>query len=298
MSPWQRLPIILRAILTGIAVLFAGTVPWSGIAGHAFFAGWNLRIFSSVPWAILPTSAYLWLYWRYLDGSGWPSSTAQARRMNLRANPLSAEVWGMSLFAGTIGLATLFPLLRIMNRLAILPAEAEPITMPPQMPFVTVFLLLVMSSVVAGIVEEAAFRGYMQGPIERRYGPAVAIIVNGTVFGLAHYNHHPASVLVMLPFYLAVTAVYGGLAYATNSILPGMVLHAAGDVFSLTRLWTSGQSEWQVSAATPTLVWETGVDFSFLRSATVFVLFGATAVWAYFALARTARMAPSLQVRR
>jgi hypothetical protein len=30
-------------------------------------------------------------------------------------------------------------------------------------------------SVMAGIVEEAAFRGYMQSPLERRYGPAAAI---------------------------------------------------------------------------------------------------------------------------
>ena len=169
------------------------------------------------------------------------------------------------------------------------PTEAEPITMPAEMPFVTVFLLLVMSAIVAGIVEEAAFRGYMQGPIERRYGPAVAILINGVVFGLAHYNHHPTSVLVMLPFYVGVSAVYGGLTSATNSILPGVVLHAGGDVFTLARMWTAGKSEWQLSAAAPRLIWETGVDFTFLWSVTVFVVLGASTVWAYSALARTAR---------
>jgi len=186
-------------------------------------------------------------------------------------------------------LAALLPLLGIMGRLVTLPAEAEPITMPAEMPFVTVFLLLVMSAIVAGIVEEAAFRGYMQGPIERRYGPAVAILINGVVFGLAHYNHHPTSVLVMLPFYVGVSAVYGGLTSATNSILPGVVLHAGGDVFTLARMWTAGKSEWQLSAAAPRLIWETGVDFTFLWSVTVFVVLGASTVWAYSALARTAR---------
>src|SRR5262245_42571400 len=105
----------------------------------------------------------------------------------------------------------------------------------------------------------------------------------------ANYNHHPASVLAMLPYYVAVTAVYGGLAYATNSILPGMILHAGGDVVSLTRMWTTGQSEWQLSPAAPKLIWETGVDFIFLGSVTVFVLLGASAVWAYAVLARIAR---------
>jgi membrane protease YdiL (CAAX protease family) len=220
--------------------------------------------------------------------------TAELRRTSLRANRLSAEVWGMSLLAGLLGLATLLPLMRIMGRLVTLPAEAEPIITPPHMPFVTMFLLLVMASIGSGVVEEAAFRGYMQGPIERQHGPIVAILVTGVMFGLAHYNHHPASVLAMLPFYIAVAAVYGGIAYTTNSILPAVVLHTGGDVFSLTRLWMTGQPDWQVSAlpATPTLIWQTGVDFPFMRSVIVFVVLGAAAIWAYSALARTARVAP------
>src|SRR5688572_20641492 len=115
---------------------------------------------------------------------------------------------------------------------------------PPEMPLVTLFALLVMASIVAGVVEEAAFRGYMQGPMQRRHGPVVAIILSGVLFGVAHFTHHPHSLLAMMPFYVAVAAIYGGLAYATNSILPGLVLHAVGDVFSLTRLWTTGQPEW------------------------------------------------------
>ena len=71
-----------------------------------------------------------------------------------------------------------------------------------------------------GCDEEAAFRGYMQGPVERRYGLAVAVLVNGTLFGLLHFPTHPAYVLWMLPYYIAVSAVYGGLTWAANSILP------------------------------------------------------------------------------
>ena len=33
-----------------------------------------------------------------------------------------------------------------------------------------------------------------------------------------------------MPYYLAVAAVYGALAYFTNSILPSLVLHAGGNV--------------------------------------------------------------------
>jgi Type II CAAX prenyl endopeptidase Rce1-like len=157
------------------------------------------------------------------------------------------------------------------------------------MPFVTAFVLLVMASLVAGVAEEAAFRGYMQGPIERRHGPLAAILVSGAAFGFAHYYHHPASVVAMLPYYLTVSAVYGGLAYLTNSILPSLVLHAGGDVWSLTRLWATGRPEWQVAGEAPRLIWESGIDVAFLGSAGAFAFVGAGALLAYRGLARAVR---------
>ena len=230
----------------------AGVLPW------VFFVTWNQKLLISVPWAVLPTALYLWLFWRYLQGAGWPRSTADARRTGLRANRLSGDVWGMALVAGVLGFAALLPLLGVLSRLVRLPAESQPIILPPQMPFVTVWLLLVMASIVAGVVEEAAFRGYMQGAIERRHGPVVAILATGALFGLGHVTHHPDAILLMMPFYLAVAAIYGGLAYLTKSILPGLVLHAGGDAFSLTRLWATGQPEWQTASTPPQLIWETG----------------------------------------
>jgi membrane protease YdiL (CAAX protease family) len=281
---WSRLPVIVRAVTSGIVVSLAGTLPW------AFLVRWNQRVLLTVPWAVLPMGLYLWLYWKYLNGAGWPRATAQARRTSLRANPLSGEIWGRSLLTGLLGLATLLPVLRIMSRLMALPAESEPINVPHAMPFATVFLLLVMASIVAGVVEEAAFRGYMQGPIERRHGIVVAILTTGALFGLGHFTHHPGAVLMMLPYYVSVAAVYGGLAYATNSILPPLVLHASGDVLSLTRLLVTGRAEWQVSgSAPPPLVWNTGLDADFIRPVIVFVVLGTAAVWAYAALARATR---------
>lgn len=288
-SLWRRIPIIVRAVLAGLLVLYAGSIPWVGVAGYPFLAAWNLRVFVSLPWAIAPMALYLIVYWKYIGGRGWPRATGDYRRTSLRANRLSANVWGVSLLAGFVGLAATLPLLRIMSRLVALPEEAQPITMPSGMPLATAVLILAMASIVAGVTEEAAFRGYMQGPIERRYGPLVAILVSGTVFGLLHYNHHPTAVLTMLPYYIAISAVYGGLAATTHSILPGLALHVGGDVFSLTRLWATGQPEWQTTPIPPALVWETGVDFAFVRSVIVLALLGGAAVWAYRATGRAAQ---------
>jgi membrane protease YdiL (CAAX protease family) len=281
---------VIRAVVIGFIVLYLGSVPWGGIAGYRGFAGWNLLVVVQLPWAVVPMALYLYLYFRYLGGTGWPRATSEMRRASLRANNLPPLAWLLAIFGGLLGLASTVPLLRIMGRLVELPQEAEPVALPTGMPSVTVLVLLIMSSIVAGVIEEAAFRGYMQGPIERRYGPVVAILISGTIFGLAHYNHHPAATLTMLPYYIWISAVYGGLAYATKSVMPSLVLHASGDVFSMTRQWASGMSEWQLpAAASPSLIWDTGIDQAFIRPLIAFGVFALVMMLVYVVLARVMR---------
>lgn len=274
---------ILTAIVTGVLVLLAGNIPWAGLGPVPGLGALNLRAATSVPWAIAPMALYLWAYWRALDG-GWTGSTPDAaRRANLRAYPLPARVWLCALAAGAIGFAALVALLTVAARLVALP-DAAPITTPPDMPAATAVLLLAMQSIVAGVTEEAAFRGYMQSPIERRYGAAVAILVNGLLFGLLHFGNHPRDVLLMLPYYLAVSAVYGGLTWAANSILPAVVLHSVGDIVMLTRWWLTGRPEWQLAATPPPLVSESGFDGPFVLAVLGAVVLLAGTVLAYRAL--------------
>jgi membrane protease YdiL (CAAX protease family) len=265
-------------------VLLGGSLPWGAALAPA-----NLRFGVSVPWAILPMAAYLWAYWKFIGGDWGARETAETRRQNLRAYPLTPDVWAASLLAGLLGFAALFAFLAVLARVVPLPASAA-ITTPAGMPPATAFLLLTMSSIVAGVTEEAAFRGYMQGPIERRYGVLPAILVNGTAFGLLHFLNHPSDVLLMLPYYIAVAAVYGGLTWAANSILPALVMHSGGDVWSLGRLWLTGRPEWQLSAAAPRLVGETGVDTAFLVAAASLVLLTSLTIAAYRGV-RRARLA-------
>lgn len=279
---WRRIPVLVRAPIAGAAVLAAGTLPWLALSKA------NGRLLPEVPWAVVPMAAYLWLYWRWLRGDGWPRATAEGRRRSLRANPLSGELWGAALLTGLLGLTALVPLLSLMSRVVSMPAESQPIRVPPGMSAATVAVLLVMASLVAGVTEEAAFRGYIQRPIEKRHGVAAAILTNGVFFGLAHVSHHPAAILTMLPYYLAVAGVYGGLAWATDSILPGVALHAGGDVFSLTREWLTGRPEWELSAGTPGNA-VAGGGLAIAGSAAALVALGGASVWAYRALARAAR---------
>lgn len=173
-----------------------------------------------------------------------------------------------------------------MARLVRLPAQRD--LDPSQFPQITVLLWVVMSAIVAGVVEETAFRGYLQRPIERRHGPVVAILVTGVLFGFGHFGH-PEVGMKLLPYYVAVAAVYGSLAYFTESTLPSMTLHAGGNMFSAFDFFTRGRSEWELSTAEPKLIWETGLDAAFAGTVIAFLALSALTVWAFVALSRAAQ---------
>jgi membrane protease YdiL (CAAX protease family) len=287
-SPERESPVgvVAPAVLVGLLVLLVGTIP-----RNLLFAA-NLRYFTAVPWAIPVIALYLWPFWRYLQGTGPPPSTAAERRASLRANPLPAVVWAWSLSAGGLGIVALVLGLRVANRMAALPLQPPPDF--SRVSELTAFSLLLAAAPVAGVVEEAAFRGYMQGPIERRYGPALAVLVTGTMFAVAHLDF----TLVLWPYYMAVAAIYGSVTYLTNSILPAVVLHTGGNVYSNLDLWLRGRAEWQASSGPGSLIWSTGADKSFWW--TVVALGGAVAVMlgAYRELARAMRSREGRGLRR
>jgi membrane protease YdiL (CAAX protease family) len=276
------LEVIARAVLIGMLVMIAGTVP-----RNLVFAA-NLRYYASVPWAVPVTAVYLWLFWRYLNGRGPPESTARERRASLRANRISSHVWAWALLAGGLGIVVLVLALRVANRLVVLPPQRLPDL--AHVPKLTVLSLLLMAAPVAGVVEEAAFRGYMQGPIERHYGLAVAILVTGTMFAVAHLD----VTLILWPYYVAVAAIYGTVTHLTGSILPAIVLHTSGNVYSNLDLWLHGQAEWQASSGPALLIWNTGTDASFWSAVVALLVVAAAMALAYARLARVARDSPAL----
>ncbi|HEY6361738.1 MAG TPA: hypothetical protein VIX63_11570 [Vicinamibacterales bacterium] len=73
----------------------AGSLPWG-----ALLAPLNLRVLTIVPWAVVPMAAYLWMYWKYVNGAIGSPETAAWRRECLRANPLGSDVWRIALLTG------------------------------------------------------------------------------------------------------------------------------------------------------------------------------------------------------
>lgn len=281
MTIWLRIPVVVRAVVVGLGIGIVGTLSW------ALLIRANTRHLSGVPWAV-PVMAFILLAWwlYFAKGRGGPEVTCRSRLLSGRANRVPDHLWGPALGAGALGLLATLLLQGVLTRLVVLPRQQD--LDPSQYPVVTVFAWVVMSAAVAGVVEETAFRGYIQGGIERRYGLLPAILVTGSLFGLSHFTH-PEVGIVLLPFYLAVATVYGLLAAATNSTYPSMVLHAGGNMFSAFSLFAGGRSEWQLTTAPSQTIWQVGVDASFLASLAMFVAVGGATAFAYRGLFRASR---------
>ena len=65
---WQRIPVLIRAIVTGAIVEAIGVGVWV----------LSLAVIPA-PWSVVFMGGILWLYWKYFSGSWWPRSTTDAR---------------------------------------------------------------------------------------------------------------------------------------------------------------------------------------------------------------------------
>ena len=273
---WVRLPVFVRAVLLGCLVLTVGGM----FTGPFLFA--NIKFWPAVPWSVPFLAAYMWLFWQYLRGRWWPRSTADARRQGLRANPLSSRAWLWAMTAGYLALVSSFALHWVVGRVTPLNFDIPAFLL--QLPPFTLLSILLMVSVIAGIVEEAAFRGFMQGPIEKRHGVFTAILIVSIVFGSAHLTDWQPTMTVARMFFIVLASVlYGVLVHLTDSILPGLVLHATGDAVGIVWIWL-------LSKRPPLPVSQHGfaaasADTQFWVNCLVALVFGIAATWAFRRLA-------------
>jgi membrane protease YdiL (CAAX protease family) len=230
-------------------------------------------MFMPAPWSFIIMLVVLWLYMKYFSGSWPPASTAAARRENFRATKLSAGVWAGSLVAALAVVVVLQAGLVVTFRLVTFPAEEwtsgiDLSNVPPWM----AWALVVIAALTAGITEEAGFRGYMQVPLEKRYGPAAGIAIVSIMFMVLHLNQAWAPpVLILL---ILIGAMWGIMAYTSGSLLPAMISHSVADIFNFSYWWTdlAGRFDKRPIA-------ETGMDTHFILWVLIFAASIALFVW-------------------
>ncbi len=273
---WTKLPVAVRTIVTGLAVLLAGIVPWSVLASA------NLQVGSTFPWAVLVELAYLAVLWQYLNGKGWPKSTSSARRQRLRANPVGPRLLGWSIVAGSLFISGLIAL-RVVGWMlvSVSPTQLEEFAILDRYPVWVVVPSPLMGAVVTGLIEEAAFRGYMQVPLEQQHGPETAIGVVAVIFAIAHFPSPLA-----LPGFILGAVGWGVLAYLTDSILPGALLHTVADATVWIWIWRDHASIERLFA---TSVLQSNSDLPLAITVGLTLILGVAATLAFWRLAQIRR---------
>ncbi len=263
------------ALWTGVfAVLMTAVV--SGVWAALLIA--NLRLSPAIPWSAAIMALLLWALWSFLGGRWGASRSGEARRRLLRAGPLSPRVMASALIAGLCWIVFLAGFWIVLHRLVAAPANRLPDF--SRTPLVMLIATLAMASLAGAVAEEAGFRGYFQGTLERQGLGWVSILVSALVMAPEHALTQGFVWPTML-FYLLVDAMLGALAYITGSIRPGIVVHAVGLLVFFAVVWPHDKQRG--------LIWTHGPDLWFWVHAGQAVVFAMLSGVAFVHLARLAK---------
>lgn len=263
----------------GVAALFSfaaaavASVTWGGLLVA------NAKTSPSVPWSVGVMAVVLVGYWSYLSGRGWPRRTRSERAVLLRARLVAPRVFGSAVLAGGLALVALAGLWVVLVQLTGNggnPTESSPNTYPT----IFVALAIAMGSLVSPLSEEASFRGYAQVILERHY-PALVAVAISSLFFAAWHGPTQGFLWSKLLFFFAVGVVFGTIAYLTNSTLPAIPVHIAGDLYFFLVIWPQDVHRH--------LVLRYGTDSSFWICLAQMIVFTALAGVAFWQLARLGR---------
>lgn len=254
MGSW-RIPTIVRAVVLGAATFYFVQL------GQLILL-LNTSVAPLVPWAVALSVVFLWACWVYLSGAGWPSSTRDTRRRSMRVHQADGELRRLGYLCTVPILLCITGIAIVSSSLIQFPPEsfATPDFLTELEPYMG-FLIVFGYSLVAGVSEEIGFRGYMQVPLEERYGPSIAIAITSVVFWLAHADH--ASFLHRTALLLGAGYLAGYVSYYGRSLVPAVIVHTAADTIGFT---TAAGLFGLEPIYTPTTIWETGVTPIFAAS--------------------------------
>ena len=180
-------------------------------------------------------AGYVW----WASGGGPPRSWKEARAQSFRAGPSTAQQWFWGLTAALAFAVTIHAAIVVLFRLVPYPAAAfhagYDFSFIPTM--AVRWLAVIISAASAGICEEMGFRGYMQRPIEKRYGPLVAILISSTLFMLIHLTKSWA-MIGMVPIVFGAGILLGMLTTASRTLVFCMIGHTIMDIGLFAYWWT------------------------------------------------------------
>jgi len=223
---WMKVPLVVRSILIGFGVSSLGIGIWTILVTILPGLG-----------SVVLMGAILILFWTYFSGKWKPSSTQAFRRFCIRQINLKRPVWIWGLIAAFL----IFIIVNASFMLTFRFLEFQPeifktLSFLNNLPALQAWSLIIGISMVAGICEEIGYRGYLQKPLEQKYGPIVAISISSIIFIVIHL--HQAWLGSIMVSIIPISFMIGYLAYATNSLIPGIIAHVSFDIILSSYWWS------------------------------------------------------------
>lgn len=252
-SVWNRVPVLFRAPIQGLVVSTIGVACWSVIA-----------LIVPVPFSAVVMLGVLLAYVKFFGGQWGAGLTQQRRKRLFRVRSLTGKVWILALTGAALCVLIEQAGLVFTFRLTEFPSgqfKAE-YQFLETIPTWAGWLMIIMISVVAGVCEETGFRGYMQQPLEERYGPVVSIALVSVVFVAVHLHQQWSGPVVVHVF--LISFMLGLLAFNSGSLIPGMIAHVVLDVFNFSFWWSDLGGQFDMKP-----IYSTGIDLHFIMWATI-----------------------------
>lgn len=179
---------------------------------------------------------------------------------------LSTKQWSWGILAALSFAVTVHASIFLLFRFVPFPLSAfrhgYDLSFIPTLPLK--WLAVVVSAVSAGVCEETGFRGYMQRPIEQRHGAPIAILVSSLFFMAFHLTKEWA-LIGMVPIVFGAGVLLGLIAWASKSLLPGILGHVLMDIGLFAYWWCGIAGDFTLQPIT-----ETGLDQPFFIACAVF----------------------------
>ena len=285
-APRSPIAVIGGAVVTGLLVGMIPANVWLVLL---------LVLKLPVTLAAAAEIVFLVLYVWWARGGGPPKRLQATRADRFRVGSLSAAQWFWGIIAAVSFAATVHAAIVLLFRVVPYPAAAfhqgyDLSYIPTRQ---LQYLACIISALSAGVCEEVGFRGYMQRPIEKRYGAALAVMVSSLAFMLLHLTKGWA-LIGMVPIVLGAGVLLGTLARAAGTLWFGILGHWIMDIGLFVFWWAQVAGTF---AQRP--ISETGVDASFLAECAVFgaaliVVVAAISILLKLRGARTSALASTL----